>query len=227
MAIRDIRPATRAARNLVIAEQQGEQAKLDKQDTALQMMELRSPADGTFIYASTPWGGKLGKGKRVFPGTPVGLLPLRGKGSARLYIAETDAVGLAEGQTAHLTLDAAPARVFDATLTSVSAIASPLKRDNPQKFITVEATINDIDPDIMRVGSQLQARSVTGQVADSIVVPAQAVYGDNADAYVFVAASGQPEKRSVTLGQRSPDLVEIVDGLRSGERVVLSGQDSG
>ncbi|MEO0574299.1 MAG: HlyD family efflux transporter periplasmic adaptor subunit [Pseudomonadota bacterium] len=216
---------TRAERNLIRAEQQSEQIKLDKQDTALQMMELRSPADGTFIYASTPWGGKLGKGKRVFPGMPVGQLPLRGKVRARLYVAETDAVGLAEGQTARLRLDASPQNEFDATIISVSAIASPLKRDNPQKFITVEADINEIDPDQMRVGSQLRARIITGAISNSIIVPAQAVYGDETDTHVFVVTNGVTQKRNVTLGQRSPDVIEITDGLARGDRVALVAPD--
>lgn len=113
-----------AEQNTIRAEQQGEKAKLDKQDIALKMMELRSPADGTFIYAETRWGGKLGKGKRVFPGMPIGLLPVRGKVRARLYVAETDAVGLAEGQAVRLRLDTATDREFTASVISVSAVAS-------------------------------------------------------------------------------------------------------
>ena len=115
----------RAEQNLIVAERQGELSKLEKQDTALQMMELRSPADGTFVYASTPWGQKLGKGKTVYPGMPIGLLPVRGKVSARLFVPEGDAVGLAEGQLVRLRLDAAARQEFTARVTSVSPVASP------------------------------------------------------------------------------------------------------
>lgn len=216
---------TQAEADTILAEQQGEQAKLDKQDTALGMMELRSPADGTFVYAETPWGGKLGKGKRVFPGMPVGLLPLKGKVRARLYVAESEAVGLAEGQAVRFRLDSAPEQSFTAAVTSVSAVASPLDKDNPQKFFTVEADIDEIDAELMRVGSRLRAEIVTGSLDDAIVVPSQAVYGDDAAAWVYVAASGAAEKRNVTLGRRGPDLVEVAEGLRPGERVVLISPD--
>lgn len=216
---------TQAEADTILAEQQGEQAKLDKQDTALGMMELRSPADGTFVYAETPWGGKLGKGKRVFPGMPVGLLPVKGKVRARLYVAESEAVGLAENQVVRFRLDSAPEQAFTAVVTAVSAVASPLERDNPQKFFTVEADIDEIDAELMRVGSRLRAEIVTGSLDDAIVVPSQAVYGDDTAAWVYVAAGGNAQKRDVTLGRRGPDLVEVADGLRPGERVVLISPD--
>ncbi|MEM8548170.1 MAG: HlyD family efflux transporter periplasmic adaptor subunit [Pseudomonadota bacterium] len=212
---------TTAERNTIRTEQQGEQAKLERQNIALGMMELRSPADGTFVYARTPWGAKLGKGKRVFAGMPVGNLPVRGKVAAEFYVSETDAVGLAEGQRAEFRLDALPERVYEATITTISAVASPLDRDDPRKFFTLQATIDDIDPDIMRVGSQLRATIRTGAVSDAIALPAQAVYGNDEDAWIFVATRGQAEKRAVTLGSRGPDLVEIASGVESGERVLL------
>lgn len=210
-----------AEQDTILAEKQGEVAKLQKQDQALGMMELRSPADGTFIYAETPWGDKLGKGKRVYPGMPIGLLPVRGQVRARLHVAETDAVGLAEGQPVRLRLDSATGQEFDATVVSVSAVASPLKREEPQKFFTVEADFEQIDPELMRVGSRLRAEIVTGRLDDVIVVPAQAVYGDDQDAWLFVDDGGRPSRRSVTLGRRGPDLVQIASGLSAGERVVL------
>ncbi|MEO0615062.1 MAG: HlyD family efflux transporter periplasmic adaptor subunit [Pseudomonadota bacterium] len=216
---------TQAEANTIIAEQQGEKAKLDKQDTALGMMELRSPADGTFVYAETPWGEKLGKGKRVFPGMPVGVLPVKGKVRARLYVPESEAIGLAEAQAVRFRLDSAPDQSFTARVVSVSAVATPLDRENPQKYFTVEADIDNIDAELMRVGSQLRAEIITGALEDAIVVPSQAVYGDDGAAWVYVAAGGEPEKRTITLGQRGADLVEIADGLEPGERIALISPD--
>lgn len=216
-----------AEQNMIRAEQQGELVKLEKQETALQMMELRSPADGTLVYAKTPWGEKIGKGKRVFPGMPVGLLPVRGKVQAKLYIAETDAVGISEGQAVNFSLDVAPRRSFEGIVLSVSTVASPLRRDDPQKFFTVEASINNIDEEIMRVGTRLRATIVTGTLTDGLVVPAQALYGDAKESYVYVSLKGRTEKRTVTSGQRSPDLVEITSGLEAGERILLTSPENG
>jgi len=210
-----------ADQNLIRAERQSELSKLEKHDTALEMMELRSPADGTFVYARTRWGAKIGKGQTVYPGMPIGLLPVRGKIGARLYIPEADAVGLAEGQLVRLRLDAATNRQFTARITSVSPVASPRNRTDPQKFFSVEAEIDDVDPDIMRVGSRLRAEVITGSINGGIVVPAQAVFGDGEDTFVYVLVGGRIEERIVTLGQRSPDLVELTSGVGPGERISL------
>ena len=210
-----------ADQNLIRAERQSELSKLEKHDTALELMELRSPADGTFVYARTRWGAKVGKGQTVYPGMPIGLLPVRGKIGARLYVPEADAVGLAEGQTVRLRLDAATNRQFTARITSVSPVASPRNRTDPQKFFSVEAEIDNVDPEIMRVGSRLRAEVITGSINSGIVVPSQAVFGDGEDTFVYVLDGGRIEERIVTLGQRSPDLVELTTGVVPGERISL------
>lgn len=204
---------------LILAGRQGAQSKLDKQNAALNMIELRSPADGTFVYAKTPWGDKLAKGQRVFAGRPVGLLPVRGKVVARLYVPESDAVGLATGQPVSLRLDSAVERVFTATVSSVSSIASPRTRDDPQKFFVVEAAIDDVDPDLMRVGSSLEAEIVTHEILDAFLLPEQAIFFADDAAFVYVVDGGDTEIRRVELGRRSPSLVEVVSGLKTGERI--------
>ena len=212
---------TTAERNLIMAERQGEVSKLEKQEKALDMMELRSPADGTLVYARTGWGEKIGKGKTVFPGRPVAFMPIRGKVKAKLYVPETDAVGIASGQRVRLRLDAASEREFSAAVESVSPVASPRSKTDPQKFFIVEATIDDIDPDLMRVGSRVRADIITGSVEQSIVVPAQSVHGDGNDAHVYIVSGNGYEQRSVELGKRSPDLIEVVSGIDAGERISL------
>ncbi len=212
---------TQAEKNLIRAEQQGELTKLEKQQTALGMMELRSPADGTFVYARTPWGEKLGKGKTVFPGRPIGLLPVRGKVKARLFVPESDAVGLQIGQLVRFRLDSATDREFTARVDTLSPVASPRDRTDPQKFFSVDAIVDEVDADLMRVGSRLRGEVVTGEISGGIVIPAQAVYGEAGNTYVFVENGRSSERREVTLGQRSPDLVEVTNGLEEGERVNL------
>ena len=212
---------TDAEENLIRAERQTELSKLNRQESALQMTELRSPADGTFVYARTPWGEKVGKGKSLFSGMPVGLLPVRGKVNVRLYIPETDAVGLAEGQIVRFRLDSATDREFGAKIVSISPVASPRHRNDPQRFFTIEAAIDEIDADLMRVGSRLRADIVTGTVDKGIVVPARAVHDEADGAYVYVVDGSRSERRRVEIGLRSPDLVELTAGIDPGERVSL------
>jgi len=211
-----------AEQNLILAEREGELSKLEKQDAALNLMELRSPADGTFVYARSGWGGKIAKGRTIHAGMPVGMLPVRGKVRARLFVPESDAVGLEPGQAVRFRLDAAADLSFAATVATVSPVASPRDRQDPQKFFRVEADIESVDPELMRVGSRLRAEIVTGEIERGIVIPSQAVFGENQAAYVFLASGSGTERRAVEIGQRSPDLVEVVSGLEPGDRISLA-----
>ncbi|MGD8346916.1 MAG: efflux RND transporter periplasmic adaptor subunit [Lysobacterales bacterium] len=210
-----------AEQNMILAEREGELAKLQKQDSALAMMELTSPADGTFVYARTGWGGKIAKGRSVHAGQPIGMLPVKGKVRARLFVPESEAVGLAPGQPVEFRLDSAADRTFTATVETVSPVASPRDREDPQKFFRVEAGIDNVDPEIMRVGSRLRAEIITGKIDDGMILPSQVVFGESGDAYVYVVESGGPRKRAVELGLSSPDLVEIRSGIEPGERISL------
>ena len=73
----------------------------------------------------------------------------------------------------------------------------------------------------MRVGARLRAEIITGEIQSSIVVPIQAVHGDSDDAFVFVVNGGGTEQRSVKMGQRSPDLIELTSGVEAGDRISL------
>jgi hypothetical protein len=59
--------------------------------------------------------------------------------------------------------------------------------------------------------------------APAVIVPADAVLDSGRDSVVFVArGEGHFEPRRVKVGRRTPDGVEIVDGVREGEQVATS-----
>ena len=216
---------TSAEMHRLIAVREASRSQLVREESALAVMELTSPADGTFVYARTPWGEKLTRGQQVFAGRPVGLLPLRGKVKARIYVPEVDAVGLAEDQQVVLRLDSDVARAFTARVASVSAVAIPRDRDNPQKYFVVEAAPDSVDPDLMRVGSNLDAVIVTGNVANTFLLPQQAVFYDEHTPFVYVVEGDGAVTREVRLGHLSPTLVEITAGLQAGERISVVAPD--
>ena len=209
----------------ILANRSASQSKLDKQAAAMRVMELRSPADGTFVYSRMPWGQKLSTGHRIYPGRPVGLLPVRGKVGARVYVPEVDAVGIAPGQAVALRLDSDAEREHPGRVASVSTVAVPKDRDDPQTYFVVEVAPDAVDAELMRVGSNLAARITTAAVQDALLLPRQAVFYDQDAPFVYVMAGGAPAAREVRLGHASPTLVEVVDGLAAGELVSVAAPD--
>jgi multidrug efflux pump subunit AcrA (membrane-fusion protein) len=66
---------------------------------------------------------------------------------------------------------------------------------------------------------------VTARHMDAVLVPRTSVQGATADAQgtVMVATEGHAVRRSVRLGVRSGDAVEVLDGLQPGELVLVDG----
>lgn len=213
---------TGAERQRISARREHSAAKLAKQDSALATMALKSPDDGTFVYARLPWGEKLAPGHRVYPGRAVGLLPVRGKVLARLHVPEVDALGVGVDQSVQLRLDSDVGRAFGGRVLSVSAAAVPKARDDPRKYIVVDVAPDAVDAERMRVGSHLQAAIVTGVVEDAFLVPQQSVFREDGATFVFVQDGGDISRREVSIGQASASLIEITAGLTAGEAVCLA-----
>ena len=57
----------------------------------------------------------------------------------------------------------------------------------------------------------------------AISIPQSALLNDGGHTVVFVAAGSGYEKRAVTAGIQSNDRVEIIDGLQTGDKVVVKG----
>ena len=218
---------TNAELHRLIAFRDTSRAQLDQQESALAVVELTSPADGTFVYARTPWGEKLTQGQRVFPGRSVGVLPVKGRVRARIYVPEVDAISLANGQEVTLRLDSDVGREFSARVSSVSSLAIPRSRDNPLKYFVVEAEPDEVDADLMRVGSSLQATIVTGRVERGILLPHQAVFYEQDQPFVYVVEGNATVRRDVRLGHESPTLVEIAAGLDVGDEVGVAAPEDG
>ena len=213
---------TSAENSRLMAHRQALVSQLSKYDTALELMELQSPANGTFVYATTPWGSKMSRGLPVFPGRPIGFIPIKGKIRARFFVPEVEAIGLAVGQHVRVRIDSDLSREFSATTVSVSAVASAPDRDDPRRFITVEADLEEIDIELMRVGAKLTAFVTTGSFNDAIAIPQQSVFFEQDQAYVYVIDGGQQVMRKIRIGSRSPTLIQVAEGLEAGDRVSIT-----
>jgi membrane fusion protein (multidrug efflux system) len=62
-----------------------------------------------------------------------------------------------------------------------------------------------------------------GEVTPALLVPEGAIVPEQGRVFVFVVENGQATRREVKLGKRRPGEVEVVEGLKEGERVVVEG----
>lgn len=79
-------------------------------------------------------------------------------------------------------------------------------------------------PADVRPGQTVQLRLELGAPAQALIVDNGVFYEDSGGTYVFVVSpdGSSAQRREVRLGRRNPEAVEVVSGLKAGERIITS-----
>jgi HlyD family secretion protein len=127
------------------------------------------------------------------------------------------------GQTARITTESFPDRVFEGRVTQISPIG--VEKDNVTTF-AVEVSIDNAAKDL-KANMTANAEIVLEQFPDSLLVPEAAVtFDDKRNASVNVidaAAPGGRRKVDVKVGVGNGTRIQVLQGLKAGDRVVLPG----
>lgn len=76
----------------------------------------------------------------------------------------------------------------------------------------------------LRIGQAVRLHVETARTGETIAIPDAAIVEEGAQPVVFVQVGGETfEKREVKLGIRDGTVVQVLDGLKEGERVVTKG----
>lgn len=80
------------------------------------------------------------------------------------------------------------------------------------------------DPVGLRRGQTLQLKLTLGDNADAILIRNGSFYQETGGNWVFVVSADGTEavRRTVRLGRRNTDFIEVIDGLEPGEKVITS-----
>jgi cobalt-zinc-cadmium efflux system membrane fusion protein len=133
-------------------------------------------------------------------------------------VRESDAALVKPGQSVEVHVPAYPERVFRARLSYVSAVVDPVTHRLP-----VRAEIGNRDG-ALKPEMFANFRIFTSDAAESPAVPQSAVIYEGAAAHVWVvAADGLLNLRSIRTGRSNDGLIEVLDGLKPGEKVVTKG----
>ena len=80
------------------------------------------------------------------------------------------------------------------------------------------------EPTGLRRGQTKQVRLTLGDNSDAILIPNGTFYQDTGGNWIFVVSADGSEavRRSVSLGRRNTEFIEVLDGLQPGEKVITS-----
>jgi membrane fusion protein (multidrug efflux system) len=140
---------------------------------------------------------------------------------AFIHLPEKDVLGLKPGREARITLKADEEVRFHGRIRQISPMVDPATG-------TVKVTLEAVAPvpASVRPGGFVTVDIVRESRPDAVLLPRQAVLRELQSAHVFVARNGIAEKRAVTLGLEEGERIEVLSGLKPGERVIVAGQGS-
>jgi membrane fusion protein (multidrug efflux system) len=215
-----LRRGSELAAQQLIARSQLDTLKANR-DAATAMLQARRAAvsDRTI---TAPFAGVLGlrqvsPGALVTPGTVITTLDDDSSIKLDFTLPESALSVLAVGQRVTARSDAWPGQVFDGRIAQVDSRVDPQTR-----AIKVRAELPNPDGRL-RAGMLLRVEVALPQ-RQALVVPEIAIQQEGEQAYVFrVNGTGVVDKAPVKLGSRSEGQVEVVSGLKAGERIVVEG----
>jgi HlyD family secretion protein len=192
------------------------QLRVDEARSAIELVQARleqtrilAPADGRLVARHADPGQIVQPGRALFTFAAAGPTQLIGQADEK-FLAQ-----LAPGQLARAVADAFPQQPFDARITRI-APGVDAQRGTVEVRFEVGAP-----PPFLREDMSLSMQVDVGRRERALTLPAEAVLGPGAEATVRRLRDGRVVEQPVRVGLRTPQRVEIVEGLADGEAVLL------
>ncbi len=216
------------------AELKRQQGKLDKLQDQIAKTKIYAPADGMVVYATSSefsWRGDtepLDEGQEVRERQELIHLPTADSMMVQIQIHESALGKVQIGQPVRIRVDALSESVFSGRVTKIAPLpdATSVFMNPDLKVYDTQIMIDGVHPQL-RTGMSCQATILVEEHLDAISVPLQAVVGRGDQSLVYVQEGGEFKPRQVKTGLDNNAMVHIVNGLKDGERVLLTPPLSG
>ncbi|MBT6346488.1 MAG: efflux RND transporter periplasmic adaptor subunit [Nitrospina sp.] len=204
---------------LVESEVERSRIALDEVEERLDETEIFAPIHGVIIEKLVQEGQIIASGiSNVSGGTAIANIA----DMSRLFIIadidETDIGSIKIGHAVQITADAFPEQVLNGTVTRIA----------PQGVIENSITIFKVKIEVKGNGKKLlkpmmsaNIDIVTQHIANTVYLTRAGIRKDDEGSYVVVLKNEQPEKVRVKTGIKNPIYIQIIDGLKPDEAVIL------
>jgi cobalt-zinc-cadmium efflux system membrane fusion protein len=199
-------------RLLVLGFDESQIEALVRQQSTPGVIELRAPFGGEIVERTAVQGSVVDVADVLFTLADSTVL------WAMVNIPESQLSRVQPGQEVELTVESLPGRSFPGKLTWISPTVDERTRMARGRVEVPNAGGH------LKAQMFARARISTTRSDGAVVVPLSAVQNVTGTSIVFVRSSDDLyEARPVTLGIKRNDRVEILDGLRPDEEVVVAG----
>ena len=175
---------------------------------SLGQLNIRAPVTGELSGFDIQLGQSLQQGERI------GQIDSAGANKLQADVDEFYLGRVAVGQTASADIAGQTYRL------KVAKVYPQVRNGQFQ----VDLVFVGPAPASVQRGQTIQARLTIGDSSKALLIPNGAFFNDTGGAWVFVVDSGgnSATKRQVQLGRRNSDFIEVLSGLKPGDRVITS-----
>ncbi|KAA2235163.1 efflux RND transporter periplasmic adaptor subunit [Salinarimonas soli] len=199
-------PVEDARRRLQAAESRIDAARRRLEDTV-----IRAPFDGRIGLRD------ISVGALVEPGREIAVLDTVSPMAVRFSIPEQQLGRVEAGARIEARTSAFPDERFAGAVQALGSRVDPALR-------TIEIDARLPNPDgRLRPGMLLTISLVTDTLDDAVVVPPLAVQVRGEQHFVYRVVDGKAQRAEVRIGQREPERVQIEEGIRAGDPIVVGG----
>ncbi|MBA1155871.1 efflux RND transporter periplasmic adaptor subunit [Microvirga mediterraneensis] len=180
-------------------------------EARLEDLMIRAPFDGRVGTRSVSLGAY------VAPGTRITSLDDLSRVRLDFAVPENLLGRLKPGQTVNATSAAYKGRTFKGSVSTIDPRVDQTTR-------TARLTAEFDNPDeALKPGMFLSVALEVSTKDDAVVVPEEAVVSEGLRHVIYPVKDNKVERRVITIGQRQGGKVEVVDGLKAGETIVVLG----
>jgi len=216
------------------------QIEVDKKQLDLSYTRIMAPMDGTVIAIVTKQGQTVNAAQSA---PTIAKLAQLGTMTIKVQVSEADITNIHPGQQAWFTTFANPDKRYNATLRSIELAPESVMKDDAlmgnsestpasstNAAIYYNALLDVPNPDnTLRISMTAQVNLLRDTAKDALLIPVQATKKDSeGKTFVEVAnKENQPEKRIITTGISDSVDIQVLSGLKAGEKVILATQAVG
>lgn len=197
--------------------------------------ELRAPISGRVTGLKAERGEMAIPGMTNLPGATLMVISDMAEIMAEIKVNESEVVRLKPGQTAQVTVESLPGKVFQGKVFEVASASERTGQD--ANMYKVKVALDMANPEVSQFRPGMNARAVvlTQEVKNALRVPLQSVLereGTPEEAQkkgllvaesrsiVFLFKGGKVEERTVKVGIANTQFFELKEGLAEGDRVL-------
>lgn len=182
---------------------------------------IRAPFTGTILKKFVDRGQVISSTvSSASEGTQIFSMANLDKMFVTAGVDEVDIARIRPGQTAAVTVDALPEKVFEAV---VERVAPQGRTERTVTVFDVVVKVVDKEKSLLMPGMTADVKILTEVRIGALLVPREAVKSKGSKAGVYVVKAGKPEFVEVETGAADGLYTEIKKGIAEGDEVVTSG----